>query len=81
MMRGMLEESQQPRKYYGEALKTAVYLYNRLIHGKEEKSPFELMYSYPARLDGMRVFGSVCYAFIPAELRDKLDAVRNRCRF
>jgi hypothetical protein len=80
MTRALLEHSSLPRKYYGEAMKTAVYVYNRLVHGKESKSPFELVYGSSPRIDKIRKFGSVCYAFIPSEQRDKLAPLRHRCR-
>jgi hypothetical protein len=77
MTRALLEQSSITRKYYGEAMKTAVYVDNRLIHGKESKSPFELVYGSSSRIDKIRKFGSVCYAFIPSEQRDKLAPLRD----
>ena len=80
MARTMLHHSNLPRKYYGEAHKTAVYIYNRMIHGNATSTPYELMYGQKPKIDHIRIFGSICYAYVPTEQRDKLDPERQRCR-
>jgi hypothetical protein len=76
MARTMLLHSKLPTKYYGEAHKTAVYIYNRLLHGNATSTPYELVYRQKPKIDHIRRFGSICYAYVPVEQRDKLRGVQ-----
>jgi hypothetical protein len=78
--RAMLKESLLPPKYYNEAQKTAAYLFNRTVHGKDTITPYEHVFKRPPSLKHLEPFGSVCYAFVPPEKRSKLEDSGIRCR-
>ncbi len=80
MGRTMLKQSLLPKEFYGEAQKTAVYLYNRQIHANSLKTPYEAMFNKKPNLSHLRPFGVVCYAFVPIEKRSKLDDTTAKCR-
>jgi hypothetical protein len=80
MGRAMLKESKLPAKFYSEAQLTAVYLYNRLTHGGDSKTPYEHIFGRKPNLSHLQPFGAVCYSFIPIEKRSKLDDTTQKCR-
>jgi hypothetical protein len=69
-----------PVIYHNEAKSTAVYLFNRTIHGSNLVSPYQLLLGKAPRTDYFVPFGCIGQVFIPAEKRSKTDAVRQRCR-
>ena len=80
MGRAMLKESKLPAIFYSEAHLTAVYLYNRLTHGGDSKTPYEHIFGRKPNLSHLQPFGAVCYSFIPIEKRSKLDDATQKCR-
>jgi hypothetical protein len=78
--RAMLKESLLPPKYYNEAQNTAVYLFNRTVHGKDTITPYEHIFKRAPNLKHLKPFGTVCYAFIPPEKRSKLEDSGIKCR-
>ena len=78
----MLTHSNLDRKYWGEAVNTAVHLTNRLptsaLGGKI--TPHEKWTGRTPDLSHVRVFGSVCYANTPTVGRRKLDARARKCQ-
>jgi hypothetical protein len=78
--RAMLKDSMLPPKYYDEAQRTAVYIFNRTVHGKDTITPYQHIFKKEPDLKHLRPFGSVCYAFIPPEKRSKLSDSGIRCR-
>lgn len=64
---------------WGETVNTAVYLDKR-SHTKaiNKKTPFEAFSSRKPGVRQMRVFGSICYAQIPLQLRHKYDENDNK---
>lgn len=78
MARCMLYEKGLPKEYWAEAANTAVFLLNRLptkaVHGK---TPFEAWYSYKPSLQNLKVFGCLCFTYVPQVKRDKLDKKAN----
>jgi transposase InsO family protein len=77
-VRAMLQESQQPKELWAEAVVTACYIRNRSPVGEEAKTPWELFYGAKPDVSGMRVFGAPAYVHVPKQLRTKLDAVSQR---
>ena len=78
--RAMHIDSQLPMEYYIDAQLTAVYLSNRMIHGRDTKSPYEHIFARAPKLTHLEPFGSICYAYVAPEQRHKLAPTRVRCR-
>ena len=74
-VRAMLCESGLPKKFWAEALYTAVYLRNRSpTKALSERTPFEVWHEEKPQVDHLKVFGCICYAHIPKDERKKLDS-------
>lgn len=71
--RCMLIDSKLDKRFWGEAVRTANYLQNRLPTNITSKSPYELWFNKVPNLAHIRIFGSMAYAAIPKEKRQKLD--------
>ena len=78
--RAMLIASKLPVMFYAEAQLTAAYIHNRIIHGKDSKTPYEHIYGRRPLTSHLRPFGCVAFAHIPKELRSKLQPSAERCR-
>uniref|UniRef100_A0AAV1V3K5 Integrase catalytic domain-containing protein n=1 Tax=Peronospora matthiolae TaxID=2874970 RepID=A0AAV1V3K5_9STRA len=80
MTRCMLSESKMDKTFWCEAMLTAVDILNVLPRASSPNlSPFEMVFKRKPRMDIMRVFGSLCYAHIPKQNRNKLDPSGLRC--
>ena len=63
-------------------MKTAAYVINRLPQAKLKfTSPYEKLWSKKPSVSYFKVFGCVCYVFIPDELRAKFDKKAIKCIF
>src|SRR5260221_7252130 len=76
LARSLLQASDLPEKWWGEAVSTAVYILN--LTGQTQmpgKCPLEL-WNPEAKVDiqYLRVFGTNCYVHVPDEKRKKWDA-------
>lgn len=63
-----------PDALWGEFVTSAIYILNRT--GKslvENKSPFEVWFNKKPRINHLRIIGSLCYAHIPDQKRQKMD--------
>ena len=75
MARAMLEHRNAPRKYWAEAVSTAVYLLNRSpTLAVKHKTPEEAWFGHKPRINHLKVFGSLAYVGIPDTKRTKLDS-------
>ena len=72
----MLEEKSLPKFYLAEAVRTAVYIQNRI---GDKVSAHELYFGTNLNLRHLRVFGSIAYVHVPKEKRRKLDAKAKKC--
>ena len=72
----MLEEKSMPKFYWAEAVRTAVYIQNRI---GDKVSAHELYFGTKLNLRHLRVFGSIAYVHVPKEKRRKLDAKAEKC--
>ena len=72
----MLEEKSLPKFYWAEAVRTAVYIQNRI---GDKVSAHELYFGTKPNLRHLRVFGSIAYVHVPKEKRRKLDAKAEKC--
>jgi hypothetical protein len=78
--RSILIASNLPLLFYGDAILTATYLHNRIVHTGFTKTPYELCKGRPPRVDHLRPFGCIAYVHIPAETRSKLAPAAIKCR-
>jgi transposase InsO family protein len=68
--------------FWVDAVLCAVYVKNRSpSHALGNKTPYEMWYGHIPSVRHLRVFGSTCYALIPKEKRNKLDARSQKCIF
>ncbi|CAL8090833.1 unnamed protein product [Prunus armeniaca] len=82
MAKCLLLEKKIPLELWAETVNTSVYILNRcLTKALNKKTPFE---AYSGRKPGvkhMKVFGSLCYAHVLSQQRQKLDLTSKRCIF
>ena len=65
MARCLLKSMKVPSKFWGEAIKTAVYILNRsLTKSLSGKTPFEMWHGKKPRINHLRTFGCTAYAKI-----------------
>ena len=80
--RSMLAEAKLPRKFWAEAVSTAVYLRNRSpTTAVEGMTPHESLTGEKPHVGILRVFGCLAYAHIPKDERQKFDSKARRCIF
>ena len=80
MTRSML--SDMPRKFWAEALSTAVFLRNRSpTTAVPGMTPYEAMMGERPDVANLKTFGCTCYAHIPKDERKKLDPKSRKCLF
>lgn len=75
MARCLLFDAHLTKSFWGEAVRTAVYIINRLptTSIKSRTTPAELWYERKVDIDKIRVFGSKAFVHVPKEERGKLD--------
>lgn len=71
-------------KFWSEAVLVACYLKNRSptrAVGKQfaDKTPAQIWFGRKPDLSSTRIFGSICYNYIPADNRKKLEAKSSKC--
>lgn len=80
--RSMLHTKNVPSQFWAECMKTTIYIINRLPQPKLGfVSPFEKLWKINPTVKHFRVFGCVCYLFVPDQLRSKFDKKALRCIF
>lgn len=78
----MLHAKNVPGRFWAESMKMAAHVINRLTRSKLEfVSPFEKLWGCKPAVSYFRVFGCVCYVFVPSHLRSKFDKKAVRCIF
>ena len=80
--RSMLHAKNVPGRFWAECIRTAAYIINRLPQPKLGfKSPHELLWKLKPVVSHLKVFGCVCYVFVPDHLRNKFEKKAIRCIF
>ncbi|KAG7536931.1 Reverse transcriptase RNA-dependent DNA polymerase [Arabidopsis suecica] len=80
--RAMMFQKHMPKRFWGDAVMTACYLINRIpTRILKDKSPFEILNKLSPNIDHLKVFGSLCFVFVPGDLRNKLEPKSTRCVF
>ena len=78
--RSMLLDAKLPKKYWAEAISTAVYLKNRCpTKSIKDMTPYEAWHGVKPRVDHLRVFGCEAYVHIPKDERGKFDSKARKC--
>jgi len=78
----MLHAKNVPGRFWAECMRTAAYIINRLPQPKLGfKSPHELLWKLKPVVSHLKVFGCVCYVFVPDHLRNKFEKKAIRCIF
>lgn len=80
--RSMLNQKSLPKKFWAEAVGVAVYLLNRFpTQALGDLTPYEAWHGRKPNVSHLKTFGCIGYAFVPAELRRKLDEKSQKCIF
>ena len=81
-VRAMLTQVKLPKKFWVEALNTAVYLRNRSpTKAVNHATPFEAWTGDKPDVSHLFSFGCTAYAHIPKDERKKLDSKARKCIF
>ncbi|OWZ09924.1 polyprotein [Phytophthora megakarya] len=76
----MLYYKQVDKCWWAEALRTAVYLTNRILNtARSNITPFEVFWKQQPSLDHIRVFGSRGFMHVDKTLRTKWDSKAHKC--
>ena len=74
MKRSLLKERDVPVKFWGEAVKHAVYILNKLpTRSLSQVTPHEVWFGQKPSVADLKVFGCVCYMKVPSIFTRKLD--------
>ena len=74
MARFLLFEKDLPKKFWAEAVNTSIFLLNRLpIRALQNKTSYEAWHSYKPSFQNLKIFGSLCFTYVPQVRKDKLD--------
>ena len=74
MTRCMLHEKDLPKRFWGKAANTIMCLQNRIsTKVVKDPTPLEVWYGYKSSFKFVRVFGCLCFIYIPQVKHDKLD--------
>ena len=81
--RTMMAQAELPECYWAEAVATAAYLRNRVpTRSLKSTTPYEKWFKRKPDLSHIRVFGCMCYAYIPeVNKRGKLSNKAEKLRF
>ena len=81
-VRSMLADSELPKRFWAEALATAVYLRNRSpTTAVKQMTPFEAFTGKKPNVENLRIFGCDAYAHTPKDERKKLDSKTKKSIF
>ncbi|KAF0708817.1 hypothetical protein AaE_013080 [Aphanomyces astaci] len=83
MAMSMMARSGLARRWWGEAVNTAIFIQNRIVHNtKDSMTPIEEMTGHKPNLANLKVFGCVAYNMIkdPSK-REKLAPKAHKCVF
>ena len=82
MAKCLMFEKKIPLGFWAEAVNTSVYILNRFpTKALSKKTPFEAYSGRKPGIKHLKVFGSLCYAYVPNQQRQKLDLASKRCVF
>ena len=71
-MKAVLYESQLNKNFWPEAALYFTYIWNRLCHKDQDRTPFELYCGYKLAVKHLKPFDTTAYIGVPKQLRGKL---------
>lgn len=78
--RSMMSDSNVPKHFWNEAIRTAAYLLNRSPNvNLDSITPAELWYDRRPDVTNLKVFGSIAYSHVPEQFRNKFDEKSEKC--
>ena len=83
MTRAMLDHSGLAERFWGEAVKTAAHIRNRIVgtkNGKQHPPPLEVFLGQKASLKMMKPFGCAAYAVLSKDSRKRAGKLASRTR-
>ncbi|GFW89523.1 retrovirus-related Pol polyprotein from transposon TNT 1-94 [Trichonephila clavipes] len=69
----LLKSSEVPHKFWGEALLSFTYAWNRIYHKDSNKTPFEKYSGRKPSVLHLKPFGCLAYAGVPKQIKRKFD--------
>lgn len=72
-IKAMLKDSGLGNNFWAEALFCFTYVWNRICHGNQKQTPFQLFGGNQPSVKHLKTFGTPVYLGIPKQLRKKLD--------
>jgi hypothetical protein len=82
MVHSMLAAKNLLNEYWAEVVETAVYIMNICpTKSVKNKVPQEVWTGMKHNVTHLKFFGCVAYAYVPDELRKKLDNKGKKCKF
>ncbi|KMQ83144.1 copia-like retrotransposable protein, partial [Lasius niger] len=72
-VKAMLSDSGVKTTFWSEALLCFTYTWNRVCHGGQTRTPFELYGGKTPSVNHLEIFGSKAYVAIPKQNRSKLE--------
>ena len=82
MARTMMNEKGLPKYFWAEAVHTAVHILNRCpTKALKDKTPDEALSGIKPSVSHFKIFGCICYVYVPAEKRTKFDEKSQKCVF
>ncbi|KAJ0865146.1 putative RNA-directed DNA polymerase [Helianthus annuus] len=80
--RSVMHAKNVPGRFWAEAMQISAHVINRLPpQNQGYVSPYEKLLNRKPNVTHFRVFGYVCYVFVPNQLRDKMEKKAVRCIF
>jgi len=78
-VRSILSDAKLPKKFWAEAVSTAVYLRNRSpTSAVQGKTPFEAWTQEKPNAAHLKIFGCLCHAHVEKDERQKFDAIARK---
>lgn len=81
LVRAMLKNAELPERFWAEAIVTACYIKNRVIHSFVNDIPESIWTGNKPSVKHLKVYGCLAYAHITKQGRHKLDSRGKECIF
>ncbi|KAK8950761.1 hypothetical protein KSP39_PZI003380 [Platanthera zijinensis] len=79
MLNSMLLTAGMPNSFWGEAVRAANHILNRVPHSQLTSTPYELWHGHPCRYDTLKTWGCIAYVRIQDLKRPKVGPRTTTC--